>query len=89
MEFRTGSTDFDTLEALPRTLLIPLAARAHGPKIFPALNPDDHYAEALLNTAGVIATPSGLAPAARATVAVTVLVAVSITLTLSGPKLLT
>ena len=52
MEFRNGSTDLDTLEALPRTLLISLAARAHGPKIFPALNPDDRYAEALLNTAG-------------------------------------
>ena len=56
MEFRNGSTDLDTLEALPRTLLISLAARAHGPKIFPALNPDDRYAEALLNTAGVVAT---------------------------------
>jgi len=53
MEFRTGSTDFDSLEALPRTLLIPLSARAHGPRIFPALNPEDQYAEALLAAAGI------------------------------------
>lgn len=58
MEFRTRKTDFDMLEALPRTLLIPLAARAHGPKIFPAFNPDDRYAATLLTTAGVVATPS-------------------------------
>jgi O-methyltransferase involved in polyketide biosynthesis len=53
MEFRTESTDVDLLEGLPRTLLIPLSARAHGPRIFPALNPDDRYAKALLSATGV------------------------------------
>jgi len=56
MEFRTGSTDFDSLEALPRTLLIPLSARAHGPRIFPALDPVDRYAQAVLSAAGVQAS---------------------------------
>jgi O-methyltransferase involved in polyketide biosynthesis len=53
MDFSIVSSTFEALEDLPRTLLIPLSARAHGPKVFPTLNPEDQYAEALLSAAGI------------------------------------
>jgi len=48
MDFLTRSPGTDELQGVPRTLLIPLVARAWGSKVFPALDPQDHFAQAAL-----------------------------------------
>jgi len=43
----------NTLDDVPRTLLIPLAARAHASALVPSLDPEDRYAADVLQRSGV------------------------------------
>lgn len=52
MEFRSQSPDIEELRGVPRTLLIPLAARARAAMVFPALDPQDLFAQAALKATG-------------------------------------
>ncbi len=48
MQFSTLSPFVDALEGVPRTLLVPLVARARGAASFPALDPQDAAAQKVL-----------------------------------------
>jgi O-methyltransferase involved in polyketide biosynthesis len=52
MEFRSQSPDIAELHGVLRTLLIPLAARAKAATVFPALDPQDQFAQAALLASG-------------------------------------
>jgi len=52
MKFTSQSQDIEELEGVPRTLLIPLAARAKAATVFPALDPQDLFARAALLATG-------------------------------------
>jgi O-methyltransferase involved in polyketide biosynthesis len=52
MDFKTTSPDIAELQGVLRTLLIPLAARAHAAKVFPVLDPQDQFAQAALEATG-------------------------------------
>jgi O-methyltransferase involved in polyketide biosynthesis len=52
MQFHTQSSQIEKLQGVPRTLLVPLAARAQGGASFPALDPHDRYARELLSALG-------------------------------------
>jgi O-methyltransferase involved in polyketide biosynthesis len=52
MEFKSQSPDIAELHSVPRTLLIPLAARAKAAMVFPALDPQDQFAQAALQASG-------------------------------------
>ena len=58
MQFRTHSSLVENLTGVPRTLLVPLAARAHGGAAFPTLDPHDRYAQELLSSIGAEAQTS-------------------------------
>lgn len=53
MDFLMRSSDIDELQGVPRTLLIPLVARARAASVFPALDPQDRFAQATLDAACV------------------------------------
>lgn len=53
----TRSADAPVLAGLPSTLVIPLAARAAGDRLFPRMCVDDAHAPRLLQALGVDATP--------------------------------
>ena len=52
MQFHTHSPRIEKLQGVPRTLLVPLAARAQGGASFPALDPYDRHAQDLLSAIG-------------------------------------
>ena len=52
MQFLTQSPRIEKLQGVPRTLLVPLAARAQGGAAFPVLDPHDRYAQKLLSAMG-------------------------------------
>lgn len=52
MEFRSQSAEIAELHSVPRTLLIPLAARAKAAMAFPALDPQDLFAQTALQASG-------------------------------------
>ncbi|WP_396430715.1 class I SAM-dependent methyltransferase [Limnohabitans sp.] len=52
MQFQTHSSLLENLTGVPRTLLLPLAARAQGGSAFPTLDPHDRYAQELLAAIG-------------------------------------
>ena len=58
MQFRTHSSLIDNLTGVPRTLLVPLVARAQGGAVFPALDPQDRYAQEWLSAVGAEAVTS-------------------------------
>lgn len=59
MQFRAHSSLVENLTGVPRTLLIPLVARANGGTTFPLLEPNDRYAQELLNAMGAEVKTSG------------------------------
>lgn len=52
MKFHSQSPGIQALQGVPRTLLIPLAARAKAAAVFPGLNPQDLFAQAALEATG-------------------------------------
>lgn len=64
MDFRSTSSDIEELQGVPRTLLIPLAARARAARMLPALDPQDRFAQAALEATG---TEVHLSPADQTT----------------------
>ncbi|PUE08012.1 class I SAM-dependent methyltransferase [Limnohabitans sp. T6-20] len=59
MQFRAHSSLVENLTGVPRTLLIPLVARANGGTTFPLLEPNDRYAQELLTAMGAEVKTSG------------------------------
>jgi O-methyltransferase involved in polyketide biosynthesis len=58
MQFRTHTSLLENITGVPRTLLVPLAARAQGGAAFPTLDPHDRYAQELLAAIGAEAQAS-------------------------------
>ena len=52
MKFTSQSPGIEELQGVPRTLLIPLAARAKAATVFPSLDPQDLFAQAALQATG-------------------------------------
>jgi O-methyltransferase involved in polyketide biosynthesis len=52
MEFQSQSPGLEALQGIPRTLLIPLAARARAASLCPALDPQDQFAQAAMAATG-------------------------------------
>ncbi|WP_090141275.1 class I SAM-dependent methyltransferase [Limnohabitans sp. DM1] len=53
MQFQTDFPIVDALQGVPRTSLVPLVARARAGASYPALDPQDRYAQDLLTAMGV------------------------------------
>jgi len=58
MQFRAHASLIENLRGIPRTLLVPLAARAQGAATFPMLDPQDQYARDLMTSVGAEAQTS-------------------------------